>query len=110
MFNFIPMLGNYDTRRVERHDDGDLIISTAYVTDGSHPYETAVAHPDYNEGSFVIVESYDSKEDAEQGHVRWIDTMTNEPLPDKLVDCANSGISQLALAVGCDEFYRQEEK
>jgi hypothetical protein len=94
MFDFMRDTLNYDSRKVGRFDGGNgLFISTARVSDGRQPYETAVRHPDYNEGSLVIVEAYDSMEEAKQGHDRWTDAMTREPLPDVLQDCRNAAIS-----------------
>lgn len=34
MLGFMDMLGNYEDRKVGRYDNGELIISTAFVTDG----------------------------------------------------------------------------
>lgn len=95
MFEFLQDAGNYEDRRVGRFDEGDLMVSTATVSDGDHPFETAVKHPDYNGGEMVIVEAYDTKDQAEQGHVKWVATMTADPLPGTLVDCQNAKISQL---------------
>ncbi len=93
MFDFISMIGNYDERLVDRLEDGDLIISTVFVTDGTHPYETGIAHPEYNDGKFVIVEAYDDKVLAQKGHDQWVKLMTSDSLPDELIDCANAGIA-----------------
>ena len=107
MFDFLGMMGNYEDRCVARFDDKEsgLFISTARVTDGEKPIETAVAHPDYNDGDIVIVAKYDTEEQATEGHANWIAWMTTEPLPEKLVDCGNSGISQLCEMVGLDKEY-----
>ena len=101
LFDFLDMGGTYDERCVERYDDENvgLMVSTASVNDGSHPYETAVAHPEYNDGDMVIVEAYDTKKDAKAGHERWVTAMTAKELPERLVDCANSEVSQLRGAV-----------
>ena len=99
LFGFGNM-GSYETRKVGRWDGKDSMVSTAEVTDGAHPFETAFEHPDYNDGKMVIVESYDDRESALKGHERWVKVMTEGPLPDKLVDCQNSGISQFAQSVG----------
>ena len=32
-------------RMVDRHADGDLIVSTVSVTDSDQPFETAIQHP-----------------------------------------------------------------
>ncbi len=107
MFDFLGMRGNYDTRKVARFDEGELLVSTARVTDGSKPFETAVEHPDYNEGKMVIVEAYDDKDSAQSGHDRWVQTMTTTPLPQMLTDCCNSEIGEFARAMDCDrEFPR----
>ncbi len=93
MFDFLNMAGNYDSRKVGLYKSDNLVVSTAAVTDGNHPYETAVKHPEYNDDKLVIVEAYDSKEDAQSGHDRWIFTMSAEDLPEFLQDCQNAKIS-----------------
>lgn len=95
MFNFFQDCNNYEDRKVDRYEEGDLLISTAFVSDGIKPYETAIAHPSYNNGAFIIVEHYDIKEDAVEGHKKWVDIMTSEHLPDTLCDCKNAMISNL---------------
>jgi hypothetical protein len=85
----------YEDRKVARFEKDDLIISTAEMDDGSQPFETGVQHPDYNEGKWVIVEAYATKELAKAGHDRWVGTMTADTLPDALVDCANCVIAQI---------------
>lgn len=100
LFGFMDMQGTYDSRKVARYEDGDIIISTAKVTDGSRLYETAVAHPEYNDGKFVIVESYDTREEAKTRHDSWVTRMTSPELPASLVDCENSEIQQLASGLG----------
>lgn len=94
LFDFINDLGNYQDRVVVRHDGDGTMVSTARVSDGRQPYETAFKHPDYNDGKMVIVEAYDSKELAAEGHVRWPKVMIDGPLPDVLIDCHNSEVSQ----------------
>ena len=109
MFDFLGMAGNYEDRKVDLHTDGDdIMVSTVYVTDGRKDYETAVQHPEYNNGGMVIVECYDTKEEAQAGHNNWVIAIRDEPLPDKLVDCKNAKISQLGEAIGiAKEFPRQ---
>lgn len=101
-------------RQVDRFVDGNLVVSTVAVNDGDKPYETAVSHPGYDEyfngtlaspQSFLgkrkwcVVEAYDSREEAEKGHARWVERMTSLPLPEVLNDCQNSKISQLAYSI-----------
>ena len=95
MFNFLGMMGNYDNRKIGRFDDNGIIISTALVTDGDFKYETAVGHPDYDAGDFIIVEAYSNRDNAESGHEKWVGIMTSDELPNELRDCQNSSVSQL---------------
>lgn len=95
MFNFFDMVGNYEERKVDRYESGFLVIDTAAVTDSEMPFETAVQHPKYNYGKWVIVETYMTKELAQEGHNRWVGTMTAEQLPDTLTDVSTAGVAQL---------------
>ena len=95
MFSFEKMIDNYKERKVDRLEDGDLVIDTASVTDSKNPYETAIKHPSYNEGEWVIVETYKTKEEAIIGHKKWVDIMTSNILPRKLKDASTSFPSML---------------
>lgn len=106
MFDFFAMAGNYEQRKVGRLDADWGFVSTCYVNDADKPYETAVEHPEYNDGNMVIVEAYDTRGDAEQGHARWVDTMTAETLPDVLRDNGRAGIAMMIDAIGDDEAWR----
>ena len=109
--NLLSMLHNYDIRKVGRDDFRWGFISTCRVTDGRKDYETAVEHKDYNGGAIVIVECYDTEQQAEDGHKRWVRTMTAKKLPQTLKDCANTEIAQLCKAVGSEmEFKRKAKK
>src|SRR5574337_620734 len=99
MFGFLSMMGTYEDRKVCRDEFPWGFVSTCSVNDGEHPYETAVKHGEYCDGrGMVIVEAYDTREDAEAGHARWVSTMTAEVLPESLVDCQNSEVSRLLSA------------
>jgi hypothetical protein len=102
LFDFLLGMGNYEDRCVGRWDNatGDQMVSTAEVTDGREPYETAFMHPDYNDGKIVIVEAYPTREAAAAGHARWVAVMTDGPLPDVLIDCANAEIGALCRDLG----------
>lgn len=99
MFEFLLDVDNYKQRKVARFETTDLIVSTARVSDGLKPFETAVKHPNYNEGNIVIVESYNTKKQAQQGHNKWIKVMTAETLLLSLVDCLNAKVAQFAKAL-----------
>lgn len=104
MFGFLQDVFNYESRVIGRWDNetGTQMVSTARVSDGRQPYETAFMHPEYNDGKMVIVEAYDTEDQAMQGHERWQKVMTAGPLPDDLRDCANADIEALGEALGCD--------
>lgn len=95
MFSFLKDTDNYEDRKVARFEQGDVLVSTARVSDSLQPFETAVAHPDYNNGKLVIVQMYDTKEEASIGHNKWVKLMTSDNLPDELVDVSTAEIRQL---------------
>lgn len=90
MFDFFRMIGSYESRKVARYEKNGLLVSTCEVYDSEYPHETAVAHPDYNNGMAIVVESYDNKKNAEEGHLKWVEIMTSEKLPSVIE--SNGGI------------------
>lgn len=94
----------YDERVVDRFEDAEneILVSTALVTDAELPYETAIAHPEYNEGKIIVVETYGTKEFAQEGHNRWVKTITTEPLPENLT-CKGVAASALILDAFSDD-------
>lgn len=72
MLGFLNDMDNYDDRVVGRDEFDWGYISTAQVSDGRQPIETAIGHEEYNNGKLVIVEAYDTVEEAKVGHARWI--------------------------------------
>ena len=103
MFSFFDMEGTYEDRVVGRLEEDGLLVSTAEVSDSLHPYETAVSHAEFNEGKLVIVEEYDSKDEAREGHKRWVEAMTGEVLPDKLSDVSGCGIASFVKALESED-------
>ncbi len=101
MFGF-EMAGNYDSRKVDRFEDGPMFVSTAMVTDSEKPYETAICHPEYNNGKIVIVETYDSRKAAQNGHARWVSKMTASELPETITDASGAFVASLADAFGSE--------
>ena len=65
---------------------GNLRVSTVINSDSNKPYETAIAHTNYNHGNWIVVEEYDTKEQAKEGHERWILRMSSSPLPEVLIE------------------------
>ncbi len=100
MFGFMDMVGNYDQRKIGRHDGADFFISTCSVTDSAAGFETAVKHPQYNNDTIIIVEEYTSKAKAEKGHAQWVKLMTAKKLPDQLMDVSKCEIAEICNAVG----------
>lgn len=75
---------------VGKFHEGELKVSTVGgVTDSDSEFETAVLHPSYSE-YFIVVEEYDTEEDALKGHKKWVDIMTSENLPEELIDVSSS--------------------
>lgn len=93
MFEFFNDFGNHYSRIIARNKHEDYTIDTCAVSDGDCPYETAIAHKDYNHFKWIIVEKYLTKEEAKIGHERWLSRI--DDLPNPLIDCQNAGISKL---------------
>jgi len=94
MFNFMNMIANHEERCVDNFDNDVFIVDTALVSDGIKPYETGISHPLYNNEKWIIVESYDDKKTAQEGHNKWVEIMTSDKLPEYLEDCKNTEIAQ----------------
>lgn len=105
MFNafFIP------GKKIDRFKLDDLVVSTIAPSDNSG-YETAVSHPNYDRGHFIVVEEYSTIEAAKEGHERWVKTMTTLPLPESLVDVGTNMIATLATILGADPKSPYEEQ
>jgi hypothetical protein len=95
MFDFLSMLGNYKERKVKNTEINNAVIDTCAITDSSKPFETGICHPNYNSGRWIIVELYDTKEEAEEGHDRWVEVFSSS-LPSKLVDVSDCDIVKLS--------------
>ena len=93
VFEFFSMTGNYEERKVARYTKDGVDISTAAVNDSSKPFETAIGHAQYNDGKWIIVELYDTKEEARKGHDKWIEIMTAKKLPAIIKDVGDCEIA-----------------
>lgn len=91
ILDFTFMGDNYEERVLARFEaeNREFVVDTAAVTDSDDPYETAVSHLEYDEGRWIVVETYASKDKALVGHEDWVQRMTTEPLPEALRDCSN---------------------
>lgn len=101
--SFVSMLGNYGERKIGRNEYDWGLISTIQTPDGILPFETGIRHRDYSD-SVIIVEAYQTKEEASSGHEKWVRTMTSDSLPDVLQDCCNTKLSQLYLKIYGESF------
>jgi len=109
LFGFADMYGTYESRKVGRLDTEDGVsVSTARVTDSDKPYETAVMHPRYKKDEWIIVECYDTKAEAKEGHEKWVKTMTSKTLPATLMDVSTAQAAQLLDAL--DKDWRGKKK
>ena len=111
LFDFLGMSGNYEERKVANYSEGKLVVDTCAVTDSSKPYETGIAHPDYNDGDWIVVGLYDTKEQALEGHDKWVKKMKSR-LPKKLIDVSTAEAAGMVGALSDDEenwrvFYRK---
>ena len=86
LFGFMDMKDNYEERCIGTYTKDGVFVDTARVTDTQKPYETGIEHPLYNDGVMIIVEYYDTKEDAAKGQERWVKLLTSEELPSQIVD------------------------
>jgi len=89
------MKNNYEERKIDRYEKDEITIDTCAVTDSDEPYETGIKHPKYKDGEWVIVEMYNSKEEAETGHNKWVKIMTSDNLPEELVDVSTCTVVKL---------------
>ena len=94
MFGFLDMIGTYEERKVANDVVNEVTIDTAMVTDSYKPYETGISGKMYNNGDWIIVELYDTKEEAIIGHNKWTE-LFNSDLPETLTDVNTSEIGKL---------------
>ena len=94
---------------IGRYEEGDIFVSTAAINDSDDPYETAVAHPYYNDGHLVIVETYSDLKSAKSGHKKWVSIMTRPELPAVLVDVSTAFAAKLCRIFGEDLIFEHKE-
>ncbi len=107
MFEFFSMAGTYEERKVDNYSKDGLEIDTCLVTDSRKDYETGIRHPDYNGGKWVIVELYDTTEEAKAGHSKWLDLMINSE-PEQLVDVSSCELADMLKELGDSLIYKKE--
>ena len=81
IFDFISMFGsmfsNHSSRLVDNYESDNFTIDTCLVTDSEYNYETAVKYDGFNDGRWMIVEQYNTESEAQDGHNRWVEYLTN---------------------------------
>ena len=102
LFDFLQDLGNYDERKIDTYKKDGVFVNTCAVSDSSQPYETAIEHPKFNNGTMIIVQTYDTKGAAQEGHNKWVRKMTAENLPKAIKDVSTAGIIKFAAGLGVD--------
>jgi len=110
MFDFLDMMGSYEQRKVKNTKIKDGEVDTCAVTDSTKPFETGIKHVRYNGGAWIIVELYDTKEEAIKGHDKWVDTMEANQLPEQLNDVSTCAIAQLLHMVNPPSAQKKKEK
>jgi len=72
LFGILTMSDNYKSRVVKNTKRNTFTLDTVRVADRELPYETAVAHKDFNDGDWIVLEWSETKEDAERTHDKWL--------------------------------------
>jgi hypothetical protein len=99
LFDMFSMMGNYEERKVENTIVNGATIDTARVTDAEKDFETGIMHPGFNGGKWIIVELYDTKEEAQEGHHKWV-ALFKKSIPIELSDVSTSSIAKLGMSFG----------
>jgi hypothetical protein len=102
MFNFMSMNGNYEQRKVANFTKDGIAVDTAAVTDSDKLFETAIRHQKYNHGDWIVVELYNTKKQAEDGHGKWVEFVQQKNLPETLKDVSSASIAKLSDMSGSD--------
>lgn len=110
LFDYLDMAGNHEERKVANTVIGKTIIDTCRVTDSPHPFETGIEDTDYCDG-WIIVETYDTKEQAQKGHSKWVIAFSGTK-PAQLKDVNTCNIAKFINALGGDvnKTYKKAKK
>lgn len=65
MFEFLKDIGNYEERKVQRTEVGNLVVSTVFTSDEG--FETAIL----DDNGAYPVERYSTHEISVRGHEKW---------------------------------------
>jgi len=96
MFNFFSMADNYEDRKIDNTIINETEIDTVAVYDSEQPFETGIKSSLYNDNQWIIVEMYDTKEEAIIGHKKWCLMFESKKFPPHLEDVSTAEIKILA--------------
>ena len=95
IFDFLNMVDNYEDRKVANYQKDGVHIDTVFVSDAKKPIETAIRHPKYNNGDWIVVDYANTKKEALLKHNKWVKKMTAKELPKEIKDVSTAEIAQL---------------
>lgn len=82
MYNFYDYLNflttdwdSYKNRLVENTKQGEYEIDTCFAND-TNLFETAIKK---NDGGWIVVEEYEDKKTAQEGHFKWVEFTKSKP-------------------------------
>lgn len=91
-------------------DCGECTISTLVPFDCKSPktYETAISHPLYKDGCYIVVEEYIGEESAQTGHNKWVKLCETNTLPNTLEDVGGGIIGEFCKTLGATSVYERQ--
>jgi hypothetical protein len=107
MFSFLSA-APYEQRKVANTKVKKAVIDTCAVNDSTQNFETGIVHPQYNNGSWIIVEQYDTEEQSRIGHNKWVKLMKAKNLPQELKDVSTSGIALFISDISDNNRHKQK--
>jgi len=110
MLKMTSNFGTHAFRNVDHYERDGVMVDTSRVFDGGLPFETGVAHPQYNGGLVMILEAYRTRDEARIGHRRWVSVMTGLEPPERLEDCYNAASARLLKAMGEKLIYNRKDR
>lgn len=83
-------------------DFGSISVSTLVPFDckGNNIWETAISHPKYNNGKWIVVEEYSGERNAKTGHDKWVHLLETDTLPSEVEDIGGGIIGEICNILG----------
>ena len=91
-------------------DCGECTVSTLvpFGYKSLDTYETAISHPLYKNGKFIVVEEYAGEDLAKIGHNKWVNLCETDGLPTTLVDVGGGIIGSFCNRLGAENAYERK--